>query len=132
MRKSFLYTTLLVSVLFFSACTPKIVGTWNVDKYETKEANKQSVTFTNIGTMSFDKKGSGQKNISYLLLNYQNTDNEAFTWTIDNKTIMNINSGNSTFSKAWIILESNKKVQKWKSTDGGSGVQTIEMSKKKD
>ena len=125
-------TVSLFAVLLFSSCSQKIIGTWSVQKYETTEANKQSVTFTNIGTMTFYKKGSGQKNINYTLFGYNKSDMNPFTWTLDNNGVMTISSYGSDFSKTWIVTKDNKKSQKWKSTDGGNGVQSLELVKNKE
>jgi len=121
----------MLAVLLFSSCSQKIVGTWSVQKYETKESNNQTVSFTNIGTMTFYKQGSGQKNINYTLLGYNKSDVNPFTWTSDNG-VVTITSYGSDFAKTWIVTEDKKKTQKWKSTDGGTGVQSLELLKNKE
>lgn len=123
---------LLISVVTLNSCAPKVSGAWSISRYETKDNNNQSVSFTNIGTINVDKNGSGYKNISYFLLGTNITDNEPFTWSLNqDKDVMTINSYGSQFSKAWIMLQSSKSHQLWKSTDGGIGVQTLELEKVK-
>ena len=98
MKKNFLHTTIFLSVIFLSSCAPNILGTWNVVRYETVENGQPGITLNNIGTISFDKKGVGEKKISYNVLGAQRNDSTTFTWK-SNDNFVTINSDNSDFSK---------------------------------
>lgn len=128
MKKNFLHTTIFLSVIFLSSCAPNILGTWNVVRYETVENGQPGITLNNIGTISFDKKGVGEKKISYSVLGAQRNDSTTFTWK-SNDNFVTINSDNSDFSKTWILIENSKKKQLWKATDGGNQVQILELKK---
>ena len=128
MKKNFLHTTIFLSVIFLSSCAPNILGTWNVVRYETVENGQPGITLYNIGTISFDKKGVGEKKISYNVLGAQRNDSTTFTWK-SNDNFVTINSDNSDFSKTWILIENSKKKQLWKATDGGNQVQILELKK---
>lgn len=128
MKKNFLHTTIFLSVIFLSSCAPNILGTWNVVRYETVENGQPGITLNNIGTISFDKKGVGEKKISFNVLGAQRNDSTTFTWK-SNDNFVTINSDNSDFSKTWILIENSKKKQLWKATDGGNQVQILELKK---
>ena len=128
MKKNFLHTTIFLSVIFLSSCAPNILGTWNVVRYETVENGQPGITLNNIGTITFNKKGVGEKKISFNVLGAQRNDSTTFTWK-SNDNFVTINSDNSDFSKTWILIENSKKKQLWKATDGGNQVQILELKK---
>lgn len=116
------------SVFLLSSCAHKLVGTWNIDRYETSAPGQQGVSLSNIGTMTFKKNGSGEKNIQYNIFGSRKIDNSPFGWHATGPYV-GIESPNSQFSKTWIITTNKRKEQKWKSTDGANGVQILELSK---
>ena len=128
MKKNFLHTTIFLSVIFLSSCAPNILGTWNVVRYETVENGQPGITLNNIGTITFNKKGVGEKHISYNVLGAQRNDSTSFTWKSDN-SFVTINSDYSDFSKTWILVENSKKKQLWKATDSANQVQILELKK---
>lgn len=116
-------------LLFLSSCSHKLVGTWNVDKYERVTPGEQGITLSNIGTMTFNKDNTGQKQLDYTVLGIEQSDSASFTWsTTDN--YITIEGGDSEISKTWIYLENKSTLQKWKSTDGQNNVQTLLLVKK--
>lgn len=121
---------LLITFSFlFLSCSPKIVGTWTVQRYENTRPGSQGTALMNIGTMTFNKDGSGEKNLKYRILGNENVDQIPFKWVQHDEEYMRIESDGSEFSKTWIILENKKKSQKWKSTDGSENVQILELKK---
>lgn len=124
----YLFATMLFAFMFTS-CAPRIVGTWNIDKYETKTPGQQGVALKNIGTITFKKRGGGEKNIQYKIFGTSKKDNIPFGWS-KASNFLTIESRGSDFSKTWIITEDKRKMQKLQSTDGSNRVQTIELSKK--
>ena len=127
MKKS-LFVTVISFVIVLTSCAPKLVGKWNIDKYETTRPGEQAVSLNNIGTMTFKKNGDGEKNINYTIFGRTRTDNTPFGWHATGPYV-GIESSNSDFSKTWIITTNKRKTQKWKSTDGANGVQVLELSK---
>ncbi|NHN26893.1 lipoprotein [Flavobacterium jejuense] len=121
--------TFLISLVFIlSSCSPKIVGEWNVSKYQTTKPGIENISLNNIGTMTFKSNNEGEKNLDYTVLGITKKDNVPFTWKATEKYIT-IDSENSDFAKTWIILESKNSSQIWKSTNGENEVQTIELTK---
>lgn len=126
MKKQTIFTLLVVMLL--AACSEKIVGTWNVEKYETMKPGNQNITLTNVGSITFNKDNTGAKNINYQIMGVETLDDFPFTWNI-NEGYITIESVNSELSKTWIILEDKGKIQKWKSTDGSNQIQTLVLKK---
>ncbi|MCC6251866.1 MAG: hypothetical protein IT238_05340 [Bacteroidia bacterium] len=124
---------LLVGVIAtsFGACTPKIVGNWSVVRYESSTPGQQGAILTNIGTMTFEKKGVGEKSIQYSALGVNYSDQNPFKWARKESKYMTIEGEGSDFSRTWIIMSNKKNYQKWKATDGAEKVQVIEMKRLK-
>lgn len=119
----------LIAILAFSmtACSPKVVGTWTIDKFENAVPSEQGYSLNNIGTITFNKNGTGEKNINYSVLGTNHTDMFPFKWNAADAAITII--GDSTeFSKTWIIISNKKNYQQWKSTSGNK-IQILELKK---
>jgi hypothetical protein len=126
---------LFISVMALAAiitvsCSHRLTGTWNVDRYETINPAEQGVSVFNIGTFVFNNNGTGEKNLKYTILGITRDDSFPFKWTWEKDKYVTIESEGSDFSKTWIISESKKKSQKWKSTDGSNTIQVLEFSKR--
>ncbi len=119
--------SLLIAAALFSACSNSIVGTWKVAKYESKEANN-SISLSDIGTITFNKNNKGEKAISYTILGEQKVDNSPFTWEEANNTVT-VKSKDSDFDKIWLVISNKRKAKKLQSTDGTTGVQTLMLVK---
>jgi hypothetical protein len=119
---------LLISVVFFSACSHRLTGTWTVSKYETETVGQQGLVLQNIGTMDFKGNGSGEKNLKYTIFGMERNDNMPFKWTATDQYVT-IESSNSDFDKTWIIFKNKAKFQQWKSTDGKNQIQVLELVK---
>lgn len=128
MKKYFLLAIFLLVCMFFSSCSPNILGTWNVVKYETIENGNQGTVLNNIGTITFNRNGIGEKYITYNVLGTQRNDSTAFAWKSD-ESFITIIGDYSDFSKTWILIENSKKTQLWKATDGANQVQILELKK---
>lgn len=126
-RISFI-TLVLFSLVVLPSCSHRLVGVWNVSSYETIQSGQTNVMLTNIGTMEFFKKGTGDKKINYNLMGLNVDDNLPFNWSVNNK-IVSIDGQNSEFVKSWIVVEDKTNYQKWKSTDGANTVQILELKK---
>lgn len=120
---------LLFGLLLMASCSHRLVGTWNVTRFENGKPGEQSITLQNIGTIHFNKNGSGEKHLNYVVLGKEIADSSPFNWTWNNDEYVSIESPNSDFAKTWIIVENKKKSQTWKSTDGTNRVQVLELKK---
>jgi hypothetical protein len=118
----------VLTFTLLASCSPKIVGTWSVQKYERTTLGEQGTTLKNIGTMTFNKDNTGEKNIDYRVLGVERADAAPFKWSSTEKYIT-IESDDSELTKTWIYLENKNKSQKWKSTDGENTIQTLELVK---
>lgn len=130
MKMNFLkIMVVFVAISFMSSCTHRLVGVWNVSRFETKTPNQAASSLQNIGYIEFKKKGEGEKQLEYLVLGTTQQDFSPFTWSwVDNKYVT-ITSEESHFSKTWIIIKNKKKHQIWESTDGGDTIISIELNR---
>ncbi|MBS1949283.1 MAG: hypothetical protein JST47_16105 [Bacteroidetes bacterium] len=119
----------LLAIALLASCSPRMAGTWRVERFETTQPGQTGVALRNIGTIQFYKNGSGIKNISYAALGVTHNDQNAFKWTWSDGKYVTIEGNNSDFSKTWIIMTNKKKYQKWKSTDGTNNIQILELKK---
>lgn len=132
MKKSLFITA--ICAIVFTSCSPKMTGTWNVDRYAVDNQEGRSMNTTNAGTIKIDKNGSGEKDINYNMFQTEFSDTQSFKWNMPSEDVITITSPNSArnsdLDKTWIIVTQNKKNQVWKSTDGKNTIQTLELSKK--
>jgi hypothetical protein len=125
--KAFLFAT--VSILFlFTSCAHRLVGTWTVQKYERKTPGERGMSVSNIGTITFERNGKGEKNLDYSLLGVSSTNGTPFEWSATEEFVT-IEGDDSDLTKTWIYIENGRKFQKWQSTDGANNVQTLELKK---
>ncbi|WP_156125399.1 lipocalin family protein [Cellulophaga sp. Hel_I_12] len=125
-------TLLLISTLFLctiTSCSPRMVGTWKVTKFETISPGEQNVTLQNIGTITFKGNNKGEKELNYEVMGIKRNDVQPFTWNTAENYIT-IDSKDSEVAKTWIFIENKKKRQVWKSTDGGKKIQSLVLEKK--
>ncbi|WP_121666706.1 hypothetical protein [Mesonia aquimarina] len=124
---------LIVGLIFaMASCSPRIVNTWNIDKYKVTNDKGKSMTSENIGTITFKKNGKGEKSLNYNLFQNDYSDTSPFEWNMYDDYIVLKTSNkekDSDLNKTWIIVEDSSKKQVWKSTDGKNMVQVIELSR---
>lgn len=128
MRKIVVSTFLGMFVMAFTACSPKLTGKWNVQRYEVVNQGQSGVSINNVGNIEFKRNGTGEKNIQYSILGISKFDNMPFDWRKHGNSIT-ISGNNTDFAKTWIIVENKRRYQQWKATDGANTVQVIELSK---
>ncbi len=128
-----LNTARVITIAFcfaiLASCSPRLAGTWTVQRFETNTSGQQGVALKNIGTVQFNKNGTGEKNISYPVLGVTHRDQTPFSWKSSGDKYVTIESQNSEFAKTWIVVSNKKKFQKWTTTDGTNKVQVIELKK---
>ena len=131
MRKSLIMAA--VCVLFFTSCSQNIVGVWNIDQYKINDQKGQKVSLKNAGEITLNKNGTGEKNVRYSIFSNDYSDIQPFKWNLE-ETNLTITGSNpkeeSDFNKTWIVITNKSKKQVWKSTDGSTTVQVLELSKK--
>ncbi|MCK6692568.1 MAG: hypothetical protein L6Q97_10750 [Thermoanaerobaculia bacterium] len=123
----------LLLLVFLASCSAerrfhrRLVGTWNIDRYEQQFTNGEKEAASNLGTITFRKNGSGIKNVTILTRGLRKPDDSDFSWknTIDAVTII---SRNSELAKTWLVMKNKRTYQQWKSTTQGT-VQTMELRK---
>lgn len=123
----------LLLLLFFASCSAerrfhrRLVGTWNIERYEQQFTNGENEAASNLGAITFRKNGSGIKNVTILTRGLRKPDDSDFSWknTVDAVTII---SRNSELAKTWIVMKNKRTYQQWKSTTQGT-VQTMELRK---
>ena len=120
---------LILSAILLTSCAPRMAGTWQITNYQTNTGDGQEIKLANIGNLKFKRNHTGVKQINYSVLNNKVEDNTAFKWTASEESFT-ISGKGSELNKTWIVVEGGKKYQKWKSTDGGSTVQILELKKK--
>jgi len=130
MKSKLLILGLIISM---ASCSPRIVNTWNIDKYKVTDNEGKSMTSENIGTITFKKNGEGEKKLNYNLFHDDYNDASPFQWNLyDDYIVLKTASKqekDSNFNKTWIIIEDSSKKQVWKSTDGKNMVQVIQLSR---
>lgn len=130
MRKFLFITTILLLV---TSCSPKVVGTWNVDRYEVDNQKGQNFSTTNAGKITINKNGTGEKTVEYNMFENEFSDLQDFRWKMPSEDIITITSKDSKkrsdLDKTWIIVTNKNDKQVWKSTDGKNSVQILELSK---
>ncbi|WP_423147507.1 lipocalin family protein [Rubrolithibacter danxiaensis] len=118
----------LLFVVLLSSCSDRIVGTWQISRYEKGAPGDENVKVYNIGTMRFKNNKTGEKEINYSILRNKVSDNSSFKWSAT-EDYLTIQDENSEFSKTWIRVENKRKLQLLKSTNGANNVQVLELKK---
>ena len=123
------FLLLIIWAVLLTSCSHRLVGTWNVERYETISPGNESISLYNIGTMTFNSNSSGTKDLNFTVMGLEKKDQIPFTWSWSDGKLVTIDSDGSDFSKTWIIIENKRKTQLWKSTDGSDNVQVMELKK---
>lgn len=121
--------TYVILIFMLTSCSARLIGTWNVERYQRATPGEQGMAVSNIGTITFEKNGNGTKNLDYSLLGVSKEDASPFKWSATEEFIT-IEGDDSELSKTWIFIENKNGYQKWQSTDGANSVQTLELVKK--
>lgn len=124
---------LLISLL--TSCTAqkrfqrRLIGTWQVERYEQLYPSGQREVSPNVGTVTFRRNGGGDNDLPVLTRALRTPDANRFSWknTAEEVTII---SGNTFLAKSWIVMRNRRTHQIWKSTTQAV-VQTMELRKVK-
>lgn len=121
-----------LSLLLMFGCSKSLVHTWNIDIFEIIKDNGQKTGNKNIGTITFNKNGTGNKDIHYSIFEHEYEDKTSFKWESQDGYILikpTENNDRSKLNKVWIIVQDEAKKQVWKSTDGKHQVEILELSR---
>ncbi len=129
MKKAVNFTAMMLILIALASCSKGITGTWKIVNYEERTTGESSVSLTNIGTITFNKDGSGAKDISYSIMGIPIEDKLPFTWKQEGNAVTITGDEESEFAKAWIVLEAKRKSQIWKSTDGTDEIHRLTLTK---
>jgi hypothetical protein len=134
MNRILLITTAFIILASCSAekkLAKRLAGEWNIVSYSEQfhATGASEVTLTNIGTLTLNKNGTGDKSINFSIMSRSVTDTLNFSWnnTADKVTLMG--SEESLFAKTWLVMLSKKNEQVWKSTDNEGNSQRMELKK---
>lgn len=130
MKRTLLILTAFLTALAFSSCSHRLTGTWTVTNYKTMKPGEPGITLSNIGSITFNNNGRGEKNIKYTMFSNVVEDVEPFIWS-NTDDYVSIESKESDFAHIWIITTNKSKSQIWKTTDGKSEVKVLELKKEK-
>ena len=118
----------LALLLGITACADnQLVGEWKVNSLEIVQPGQQAVRVQHIGTYTFNSDGTGRRDIRYSVLGQPFEDQRGFRWSVRDKYLTL--ESDSAANKVWIMEEDGRFRQRWKSTDGGGQVQTLELAK---
>ena len=115
-------------LLALASCSPRLVGTWTVQKYETMVPGQQGTSVSNVGTITFKKNYTGNKDIHYTVFGVQRDNTSSFTWSAT-KSYVTIHTTDSEFAKTWLLIKDDKNFQRWQATNGNNQIQTLELKR---
>lgn len=110
------------------SCSRGVVGTWRIVSYEESQPGQTSVVLSNIGTITFNKNGTGNTEISYVIMGIPVEDKHSFKWYQGQQSIT-IEGTDSDIAKVWFIMERKAKTMKLKSTDGTNQIHRMTLSR---
>lgn len=104
---------------------------WIIEEYEVSLANGSETRMENAGTIVFLNSGRGQQTFTSAITQIDASNTGDFRWE-NNANVVFIWGRDAQYRKAWIIVESSRSKQLWRSTDTEGNVQTMILSKKKE
>jgi len=129
-------TALALVLILFASCSAqrrfqrRLVGNWNVERYEQLFPSGQKEEFLNVGTIRFNNNGTGENDLSILTRTVRQPGDRGFNW-INTEESVTITSNNTYLAKSWIVIQNKGSFQVWKSTTQ-TVVQTMELRKTAD
>lgn len=125
-----LFSIAILFTILSCSIERQIVGNWQITSYAESGADGSNANAVNIGTISFDKDGTGSNDLSFSILGAEKNEQNNFSYSIGDESVTIKTDDNSDLAKSWLVIESKAKMQKWKSTDGKGNVQVLELVKK--
>lgn len=135
--KTFSRLLLVITSLTMISCSAqrqvasRITGDWTIEEYIVLLANGTETKMENAGTITFLRNGRGQQTFSTAITHIDATSNGEFRW--DNTAHVVFIWGTAVqYRKAWIIVNSSRSKQVWRSTDSEGNVQSMHLKRRKD
>lgn len=128
---------LLVTTFVMVSCSAarqlasRIEGEWEIEKYEVLLANGNETKMENAGTIIFYRNGRGQQTFTSAITQLVATNTGDFRWDNTGDVVFIWGQG-ALYRKAWIVVDSSRNKQVWRSTDSEGNVQAMTLKKKKD
>lgn len=135
--KSFSIIALIFSTLLLFSCSAqrqlasRITGEWLIEEYSVLLSNGRETKMENAGSIIFNRNGRGQQTFTSAITQIDATNTGDFRWDNTADVVFIWGSG-AQFRKAWIIVNSSRNRQLWRSTDAEGNVQTMKLARKKD
>lgn len=109
----------------------RLTGEWLIEEYEVSMANGSETRMENAGTILFLSSGRGQQTFTSAITQIDASNTGDFRWD-NNANVVFIWGQDAMYRKAWIIVESSRSKQLWRSTDTEGNVQSMLLTRKKD
>ncbi|MEE4177947.1 MAG: hypothetical protein V2I46_10590 [Bacteroides sp.] len=109
----------------------RLTGEWLIEEYEVSMANGSETRMENAGTILFMSSGRGQQTFTSAISQIDASNTGDFRWD-NNANVVFIWGQDAQYRKAWIIVESSRSKQLWRSTDSEGNVQTMVLTRKKE
>ena len=109
----------------------RLSGEWIIEEYEVSLANGSETRMENAGTIVSLYSGRCQQTVTSAITLIDAANTGDFRWE-NNANVVFIWGRDAQYRKAWIIVESSRSKQLWRSTDTEGNVQTMILSKKKE
>lgn len=109
----------------------RIEGEWSIETYKTMLNNGSNTTLENAGTIIFRPNGRGSQTFTSSISQMDAENSGDFQWETD-ADIVFIMGDNAVRRKAWIVVESSRNSQHWRSTDSQGNVQIMHLERKEE
>ena len=137
LMKTIVKILLLLITLGLSSCSAqrqlasRLEGEWLIEEYEVLFANGSETRMENAGTIVFFSNGRGQQTFTSAITQVDASNTGDFRWD-NTANVVFIWGQQAQFRKAWIIVNSSRNNQLWRSTDTEGNVQSMELTRKKE
>ncbi len=131
--KLFSFTMLLVLVSCSSQrqMASRLEGEWVIDSYKTMMNNGSNTTLENAGTIVFHSNGRGSQTFTNAIAQIDAENTGDFQWENESGIVF-ITGDNANYRKAWIVMNSSRNSQHWRSTDDRGNVQIMLLERKQE
>ena len=129
--------TLLLAAMLLNACTAqrrfssRLKGEWRIARFEEQSHTGSSSVLENAGTISFGKRGEGYQTFTSALTLGGAPAAGSFTWQHTAQTV-SIKGVADAYFKVWMVMESKRNRQHWRSTDSFGNVQVLDLERKRE
>ncbi|MFO7978322.1 MAG: hypothetical protein R6U64_06645 [Bacteroidales bacterium] len=131
--KIFPFAMLLVLVSCSSQrqMASRLEGEWVIDSYKTMMNNGSTTTLENAGTIIFRPNGRGSQTFTNAIAQMDAENTGDFRWENESGVVF-ITGDNADYRKAWIVIDSSRNSQHWRSTDSRGNVQIMQLERKEE